>query len=130
MYRRTTRARARDSVYEEVTMSIWTSRARGASARAIVICTFAAGLVSAAAACAGPRPLALPGRGGDPREFPGSSGEIGARATEGGVSAKRVTGKEPPTTLIAEDGTRCTVTEKRYDETRIGDQTLCAWRKG
>jgi hypothetical protein len=36
--------------------------------------------------------------------------------------------KQAPTTLIADDGSRCTVSEKRYNDTRIGDDALCVWR--
>ena len=44
------------------------------------------------------------------------------------MDAKRVAGKEPPTTLIAEDGTKCVVTENRYRETNVGDEAWCVWR--
>ena len=109
-------------------MDVRTIGARLAAARTTAAAACAAGLLWLGVACAGPRPLALPGQGGDPREFPGSSGDIGASATEGGVSAKRVSGKEPPTTLIAVDGTRCIVSEERYRATRIGENALCVWR--
>jgi hypothetical protein len=46
------------------------------------------------------------------------------------VSRKPVSGKEAPTTLFAVDGTRCTVTKKKFDQTKDGDRVLCAWRKG
>lgn len=54
-----------------------------------------------------------------------------AREVEGensGPSRKVVKGKEPESTLIAHDGTRCQVTEKRYRETVIGEKAWCAWR--
>jgi hypothetical protein len=83
-------------------------------------------------ACAGPRPLALPGREGGPREMPGA-GSTRGRGTWGdevGLAAKHVAGKEPPSTLIAEDGSRCSATERQYRETSIGEKALCAWRTG
>jgi hypothetical protein len=89
-------------------------------------------LAIASTACAGPRPLALPGKHGDPREMPGSTSR-GGRENLGqanGLDAKRVTGKEPPATLIAEDGHRCAVPEPRYREVQIGETVLCAWRRG
>jgi hypothetical protein len=45
------------------------------------------------------------------------------------MDAKRVAGKESPVTLIAEDGTKCVVTEDRYRETRVGDEAWCVWRQ-
>jgi hypothetical protein len=74
------------------------------------------------------RPLTLPGRERDPRALPGSPDDRTTRAEDTQVSLKRVSSKEPPTTLVADDGTRCTVSEKRYNETRIGADALCAWR--
>jgi hypothetical protein len=92
------------------------------------------GLICAVAllsqACAGPRPLALPGRERNPRELPGSTDRAVARAQETDLDAKVVAGKEPPATLISEDGFRCAVTELRYREAQIGERTVCAWRRG
>jgi hypothetical protein len=102
-------------------------RARGRTA----LMTLA--LVSLTTACAGPRPLALPGKNRDPREMPGSTSSRGGREDLGqanGLEAKHVAGKEPPATLIAEDGDRCTVPEPRYRDVRIGEKVLCAWRTG
>jgi hypothetical protein len=53
-----------------------------------------------------------------------------ATVLEAALTSKVVAGKEPPTTLIAEDASRCTVTEGRYREIQIGDRALCAWRTG
>jgi hypothetical protein len=84
-------------------------------------------LTCASPACGGPRPLELPGpggRGGIPRE--GTTTRAGPKDIR--LDVKRVSGKEPPTTLIAEDGTRCIVTEGRYREAKIGSDAWCAWR--
>jgi hypothetical protein len=91
-------------------------------------------LVALALSCAwtacGPlRPLAIPGargRGGPPREAGASTARGGVKDIR--VEPKRVAGKEPPTTLIAEDGARCIVTESRFRETEIGSNAWCAWR--
>jgi hypothetical protein len=80
-------------------------------------------------ACGGPQPMAIPGpggRGGGPRQTGSSTNREGPKDIR--LDVKRVTGKEPPTTLIAEDGTRCMVTESRFRETEIGGNALCAWR--
>lgn len=45
-------------------------------------------------------------------------------------AAKLVVGKEPPTELIAEDGTRCLTSRKRFDRTRIGSEIWCVWTDG
>jgi hypothetical protein len=74
------------------------------------------------------QPLPLPGRERDPRELPVPADDRTTRAEDVQISLKNVTAKEPPTTLVAHDGTRCIVSQKRYDETRIGDNALCAWR--
>jgi hypothetical protein len=44
------------------------------------------------------------------------------------VSRKRVAAKEEPSTLVAEDGTRCTVTKSRFRKVDVGDWATCAWR--
>jgi hypothetical protein len=91
------------------------------------------GVAVASAGCAGPQPLALPGKDrGDPREMPGSTsrgpGENVGQVN--GLDAKNVSGKVPPATLIADDGHRCVVPEPRYREVQIGERVLCAWRRG
>ena len=43
---------------------------------------------------------------------------------------KRVSDKEAPSTLIARDGSRCTVTAKRFSEIREGEEAWCAWTSG
>jgi len=49
-----------------------------------------------------------------------------ARSTEG-YGLKPVHGKEDPATLIARDGTTCTVDKKKYDSTKIGKSVWCTW---
>ena len=49
-----------------------------------------------------------------------------ARSTEG-YGLKPVHGKEDPATLIARDGTSCTVGKKKYDSTKIGKSAWCTW---
>ena len=49
-----------------------------------------------------------------------------ARSTEG-YGLKPVHGKEEPSTLIARDGTTCTVGRKKYDSTRVGKSAWCTW---
>lgn len=83
-------------------------------------------LVTGAGACAPPQPLAIPGRDGGPRQTGGA--RTGRAPRDVRMDAKRVAGKEPPTTLIAEDGTKCVVTENRYRETNVGDEAWCVWR--
>lgn len=46
------------------------------------------------------------------------------------LAEKLVVGKEPPTELIAEDGTRCITSRKRFDRTRIGSEVWCVWTNG
>ena len=75
------------------------------------------------------QPVTLPGKERDPRALPGSPDNRATRAEDAQVSMKRVTAKEAPTTLVADDGSRCSVSEKRFDDTRIGDSALCVWRK-
>jgi hypothetical protein len=79
-----------------------------------------------AAACGPPQPMAIPGRDGGPRQTGGSRNGRAPRDVR--LDAKPVAGKEPPTTLIAEDGTKCVVTEDRYRETKVGDEAWCVWR--
>lgn len=44
------------------------------------------------------------------------------------MDGKQVAAKEPPTILVAYDGTKCAVTEARYRETNVGDEAWCVWR--
>jgi hypothetical protein len=68
-------------------------------------------------------------RGNFPAPAAGAAPRAGAdSALTLGLSRKPVSGKEAPTTLLARDGTRCTVTEKRFNEIVHGEQVTCAWR--
>ena len=73
--------------------------------------------------------LPVPSRGGvgvpERGRFPRSPADT---AGTRGMSQKVVQGKESPTTLIAIDGARCTVTEKKFNETQYGDRVWCVWR--
>ena len=40
---------------------------------------------------------------------------------------KQVHGKEDPATLIARDGTICTVDKKKFESTQIGKSAWCTW---
>lgn len=40
---------------------------------------------------------------------------------------KPVNGKEEPSTLIARDGTSCTVSKDKYDSAKIGRAVWCTW---
>ena len=63
-----------------------------------------------------------------PRPAPGPGAET-ARDRPA-VTKKRVASKQPPSTLIAQDGTRCTTTEDRYRMVEVGDEEWCAWTGG
>ena len=43
------------------------------------------------------------------------------------MAKRRVASKEPPATLLASDGLRCTVSHDRYEKVRVGDDVLCLW---
>lgn len=43
------------------------------------------------------------------------------------LGKKLVVGKEAPLDLIAEDGTRCLTTKRRFERTRIGSEVWCLW---
>lgn len=43
------------------------------------------------------------------------------------LGRKLVTGKEPPVSLIGEDGTRCITSRGRFERTRIGSKVWCLW---
>ncbi len=101
-----------------------TSRPR--RARALPACALAIG----AATCAGPRPLEIPGPGVNPRHAGRPPENQNVTQVDHGFAAKIVAGKEEPTTLIAKDGSRCTVPEPRFREIQIGENALCPWRTG
>jgi hypothetical protein len=45
-----------------------------------------------------------------------------------GLGNKVVSGKEEPATLVAVDGTLCTVPAPRFDRIKPGDRVWCNWR--
>jgi hypothetical protein len=55
-----------------------------------------------------------------------SSTDQSARAIEA-YGLKPVNGKEEPHTLIARDGTTCTVSKEKFESTRIGTSVWCTW---
>jgi hypothetical protein len=75
--------------------------------------------------CSRMQTLKKPGTGGD-RQMPAASGVGGGG--KGDLGRKAVYGKQDPTTLTAQDGTRCTVTEQRYKEAAIGELVWCSWK--
>ena len=84
-----------------------------------------------AVAALGPAGCAVGPRGGWPPRtaLPSTDGGSTPMATAipNGVSRKRVNGKEEPSTLIALDRTRCTVTDDRFKAIKIGDDVTCTW---
>jgi hypothetical protein len=52
----------------------------------------------------------------------------GRSTPERGIMPKRVTGKQEPNLLLADDGTSCAVTADRYREVQLGKYAVCAWR--
>jgi hypothetical protein len=52
---------------------------------------------------------------------------FGGRPGQSGLSRKHVARKEPPTSLIAIDNTRCLVTEQKYRDTPVGADVMCYW---
>jgi hypothetical protein len=84
-------------------------------------------MTASVTACSKTQSLGRPGIqvGGD-RALPGAP-VPGAEGSSVAASRKSVSGKEPRTTLIALDGSRCQVTERRYRETAIGEKVWCAW---
>jgi hypothetical protein len=68
----------------------------------------------------------------------GARPEIITKRTRGGASApnrltgngfgpKNVQGKQPPTRLVARDGTTCVVTRDKFESTTLGTSVWCAW---
>jgi hypothetical protein len=83
----------------------------------------------AAMACAPYQTLKRPGAGGGDREIPtGTSSRGSGGSGQSDVGRKAVYGKEDPATFVAQDGSRCAVTEKRYRETALGEVVWCAWK--
>ena len=74
----------------------------------------------------GPTPVGGPGLPSPGAPSPQGTGQ---GAVESRMTTKRVAAKEGPTTLIADDRSRCAVTERKYRDTEIGDDVACDWRK-
>lgn len=47
---------------------------------------------------------------------------------ESGLMRKRVTAKQEPDRLIAEDGTACRVSAERFRAVEVGNDELCNWQ--
>ena len=55
------------------------------------------------------------------------SGGVTARSDRIGWYTKKVVAKQPPTSLIAEDGTICRVVAERFRDIAIGATQYCNW---
>ena len=58
------------------------------------------------------------------------AGQRAGASSDANFSRKRVDSKVDPGTLVAIDGSRCTVTESRYRDIKAGDNVSCDWRVG
>ena len=68
---------------------------------------------------------------GRPRIETTPAGGIGVTAGRRlGWETKRVMTKQPPETLVAEDGTVCRVSPDRYKDTAAGARVECDWQLG
>jgi hypothetical protein len=74
----------------------------------------------------GPSPADGPGLPSPGAPIP--QGTANGTTVETRMTRKRVAAKEEPTTLVADDRTRCRVTAQKYRDTAIGDQVLCDWQ--
>ena len=61
------------------------------------------------------------------RDQGGSARPAAARGRPEGYARKKVEAKQDPQRLIAKDGTSCTVSEKKYTSTALGDEVWCTW---
>ena len=90
-------------------------------------------IVVAALAASGCIQVELPGASGvnptPPRPAPGDRPTPPDRH-QPPLGRKKVTAKEPPTTLFAKDGSWCTVSDERYQMIKIGDNAWCPWTGG
>jgi len=66
-------------------------------------------------------------RGGKPEPLPGNYATRSNRDSRPGFGPKLVEGKQPPTRLLARDGTSCVVSQKKYDSTVLGQSIWCSW---
>ena len=103
------------------------ARRRAVGGSAFALASLVAPL--AAAGCIRPIVPGVPGLGMDTLSIRRPPRDHGRRGDVLQVSEKVVAGREAPTTLLAEDGSRCTVTKRRFDDTREGDRVTCAWRR-
>jgi len=76
--------------------------------------------------------IAIPlGKQGPTRPESGDPGGAEARAATrrdgSAFGLKPVFGKQPPSLLLARDGTQCTVSEERFERTIIGRSVWCIW---
>jgi hypothetical protein len=85
-----------------------------------------------AAACVKPQVISRPDVGGNPGPPTGKIPEVKsdtAIAPSGGnLTRKIVRYKEDPLILVADDGTKCAVSEAKYQESKIGSRVWCSWR--
>jgi hypothetical protein len=109
-------------------MHVCRPRARRAAAGVAFACASFLGL-STANGCIRPIVPGVPGLGMDTLSIRRPPRDHGRRDDVYQVSQKIVAGKEAPSTLIAEDGSRCSVTKRRFQETREGDRATCSWRR-
>ena len=61
---------------------------------------------------------------------PEPAGPVARKTTDHNPTAfgpKPVVGKQPPSLLIARDGTQCTVSEDKFERTIIGTSVWCVW---
>lgn len=58
--------------------------------------------------------------------LPGGGPQLGS--SQGGWGRKTVEAKEEPATLVAMDGTLCTVTATKFRNAKTGDRIFCYWR--
>ena len=63
-----------------------------------------------------------------PRYVEPRPGGIVVRSDRTGWYLKRVVAKDPPETLLAEDGTICRVSPERYRATAVGTALRCNWQ--
>jgi hypothetical protein len=59
---------------------------------------------------------------------PGPTGGAVVKSARLGWYTKKVVAKNPPETLLAEDGTVCRVAPDRYRDTAIGTAVYCNWQ--
>lgn len=63
-----------------------------------------------------------------PRHIEPRPGGVIVRSDRTGWYLKKVVAKDPPETLLAEDGTICRVSPERYRATAVGTALRCNWQ--